>query len=376
MKRFRRTAVVVAGAALVVVPATAASAGGGGGHGGSDGDDAVTTVASGLSGPRQLSEYRHDRAVVAESDSGEVSAVDLDTGEVETLVSGLFAPNGVDYEDGYLYIAVGEAQAPPGEEAPVVPEGAATSALLVADRHGTVVHTVDLLEYELDENPDGQEQFDAAGAPYDALSNPFAVLAQEHRVLVADAGANAVLSVDRHTGDVETFFVPPVLDLPGCMNAQPDVTGCDPVPTGIAEGPHGLLYVSTLGAEVPGAGRVYVLDCWGNQVGVIEDLTAPTGIEVGRHGTVYVSHVLEGAPEGEGPPPADFDPTTVGEITRIDRDGSRSTSQVTMPTGLLLHHGALYASAWSVASFVAPPGAPPQGEVVRVGSGTFTAQSG
>jgi hypothetical protein len=305
-----------------------------------------------------------------------VSSVDLHTGEVETLLTGLFSPQGVDYADGYLYVAVGEAAAPPGEEAPPVPEGAATSSLLVAEPGGAIVHTVDLLAHELAENPDGQPQFDAEGAPYEALSNPFAVLAQEDRVLVADAGANAVLSVDPHSGDVETFFVPPVLDLPGCMNAQPTVRGCDPVPTGIAEGPHGLLYVSTLGAEVPGAGRVYVLDCWGHQVGVIEGLDSPSGIEVGRRGTVYVSNVLQGAPEGEGPPPADFDPGTVGEITRIARDGSRSTSQVTMPTGLLLQHGELYASAWSVAAFVAPPGAPPQGEVVRVGPGTFTGQAG
>jgi len=368
MKGLRRTAVALAGAALVVVPATSASAGDGGGHGGHSGehgDSAVTTVAGGLDGPRQLNEYRGDRVVVAESDSGEVSSVDLDSGAVRTLLSGLYSPQGVDYADGRLYVAVGEASAAPGEEAPPVPEGAATASLLVARPDGTVLRTISLLEHEMDENPDGQPQFDEDGAPYDTLSNPFAVLAQHRRVLVADAGANAVLSVDPRSGDVTTFFVPPVVDVAGCVNAQPTVTGCDPVPTGITEGPDGLLYVSTLGAEVPGAGRVYVLTPRGHVVRVLTGLTAPTGVEVDRHGTVYVSNLFEGAPEGDEPPP---DPSIIGEVVAVDRDGSRTVSKVTMPTGLLIEDGDLYASAWSVASFL---GMASSGEVVRVGADTF-----
>jgi hypothetical protein len=368
MKRFRKTAVAVAGAVLVVGPVASASAGGGGGGG----DDAVTTIAGGLDGPRQLSEYPGDRLLVAESDSGEVSAITQSTGAVETLLSGLYSPQGVDHAHGLLYVAVG-GPPPPEEGAPPPPPGAAFASLLVAEPGGGVLQTIDLEAYELANNPDGQVQF-VDGVPVDALSNPFAVLAQRDRVLVADAGANTVLSVDPHSGEVSTFFVPPVVtpdEVAACgeFPNNPGTVGCDPVPTGIAEGPHGLLYVSTLGAEVPGASRVYVLDYDGDVVDVIEGLTSATGVAVDSHGTVYVSDVIEGAPMGEGPPPAGFDPASVGEITRIGTDGARSTSQVTMPTGLVIEDGELYASAWSIASFLGIPGA---GEVVRVGEGTFT----
>lgn len=375
MKRFRRTAVAVTGAALVVAPATAAQAGDRGhGHGG---DAAVTTVATGLDGPRQLNGYRGHRVVVAEADSGEVSAVSRRTGEVETLLSGLYSPQGVDFDRNRLFVATGGPPPPedagPGAEPSVAPEGAAS--LVVAEPGGEVLQTIDLLAYELAANPDGQQQFDDDGLPIETLSNPYAVLAQSKRVLVADAGANAVLSVDRRTGEVSTFFVPPVVtDVPGCAEApnNPGTVGCDPVPTGITEGPWGLVYVSTLGAEVPGAGRVYVLTPHGSVVHVIDDLTAPTGLAVDRRGTVYVSNVAEGFPE-EGPGP-DLDPSTIGEVTRIAWHGERSTAQVTMPTGLLVDGGELYASAWSVASFLGLPAG--SGELVRVGQDAFTPSGG
>ncbi|MGK5115674.1 MULTISPECIES: ScyD/ScyE family protein [unclassified Geodermatophilus] len=365
----RRTAVGVTAFALVTAPAAVAQAAGEE-H---PGDGGIATVATGLSGPRQLNQYEDGALIVAESDSGEVSSVDPWTGEVETLVDGLVNPQGVAYRDGLIYIAVGEA-GPPEEgvalpaEPPEVGEGG--PGLIVADTDGDILHRVDTLAYELENNPDGQVQF-VDGAPVDSLSNPFSVLAQDDRLLVADAGANTVLAIDRHDGEISEFFVPPVVDdVPGCEGAEnnPGTTGCDPVPTGVVEGPDGLIYVSTLGAEVPGASRVFVLTPWGEVVDVIEDLHGAAGVEVDRHGTVYVSELLEGAPEGEGPPPADFDPAAVGQVVRIDEDG-RTYAQVTMPTGLVRSDGELYASAWSVAGLLMLDH---PGEVVRIGDDAFT----
>jgi outer membrane protein assembly factor BamB len=333
----------------------------------------VTTVGTGLDGPRQVSDYRNGRVVVAESDTGEVSSVDLDSGAVQTLLSGLYNPQGVDHADGRLYVAVG-GPPPPGEPGPPLPPGAATSSLLVAEPGGSVAKTIDLLAYEMANNPDGQVQF-VNGAPVDSLSNPFAVLAQGDRVLVADAGANDVLSVDPDTGEISTFFVPPVVspeDAPACGSVQnnPGTVGCDPVPTGLAEGPDGLIYVSTLGAEGAGAARIYVLTENGDVVDRIDGLTSLAGIAVDEDGTIYASYLLEGAPEGE--PPPGFDPSTVGEVLRIDGTdhADQTWSQVTMPTGLVVEDGDLYASAWSIAGLMGRPAG--SGQVVRVGADTFT----
>jgi len=99
---------------------------------------------------------------------------------------------------------------------------------------------------------------------------------------------------------------------------------------------------------------------------VWKGLTAPTGVAVTRTGAIFVSEVLYGAPSGA--PPAGFDPSQVGRITRIGPGGRITHAQVTMPTGLLLKGDRLFASAWSVASFV---GLQHAGQIVRVRTGSF-----
>jgi hypothetical protein len=370
MRHYKAAAGAAAAMALVLVSPATASA-----HGG-DHDDGppITTVAGGLDGPRQLSDYGDHRLVVAESDSGEISSVDLHTGQVGTLLTGLGNAQGVDHKHGRLWVAVGEAGGPPPEDGAApppepMPHGP-SQQLVEATTDGKILRTFDLLQYELDNNPDGQVQF-VDGAPVDTLSNPFAVLAQDERILVADAGANAVLALDPESGKITTFFVPKIItDTPECAVAEnnPGTTGCDPVPTEITEGPDGLIYVGSLAAESPGAARVYVLDRHGKLVREITGLTSITGVAVHDDGTVYVSNVLEGAPAEEMPPPG-FDPATVGNLTRISPDGDRATAEVTMPTGLQIQHGKLYASAWSVAGFL---GFTARGEVQRIADSAFT----
>ena len=84
--------------------------------------------------------------------------------------------------------------------------------------------------------------------------------------------------------------MPPVINTGACEGApnnDPEHTGCDPVPTGLALGPCNTLYVSTLTSEVPGEGRVYVLNAsTGKVLDVIGGFNGPTGVAVvaERHG--------------------------------------------------------------------------------------------
>lgn len=144
------------------------------------------------------------------------------------------------------------------------------------------------------------------------------------------------------------------------------------MPTGIAQGPDGYLYVSGLSAEAPGEGRIYKLDLrTGAIVRTWSGLDAPTGVAVGGDGSVYASEVAYGAPAG--PPPAGFDPSRIGRIVRIAPNGTRTYAQVTQPSDLLWHAGTLYASAGSVyGPFFRVPHA---GSVVTVPQAMFTAAS-
>ena len=347
-----------------------------------DDGEPVEVLATALEGPFGLAAGHGKELYVAESGAGQITRIDPRSGETEPVVTGLLSPAGVTVAGHELAIVTGGGDVP---DASI--EGDAS--LLVARPGGTAEVVADLEAYELENNPDGQLQFDPeTGEPLDALSNPFAVLAakghgQGHGyddgygdgkdwVYVADGGANVVLAVSR-SGEVRTFFVPPVVTTGECEgrpNNDPEHTGCDPVPTGLAHGPDGTLYVSTLSGEAPGEGRVYVLDAaTGAQLDVISGFDSPTGVAVAKDGTIYVSEVLEGAPPGDEPPPPGFDPSTVGRIVRLSPDGERSIAEVTMPVGLVLRKGTLYSTAWSIAGFLGIPGA---GQVVAVRDRAFT----
>lgn len=344
--RVRRSALVLAGAAACVAslapPASAAK-------GKAPGAEPVTVVASGLNGPFGLGS--HGRSLlVAEGFAGQVSSVDSRTGAVTPVLTGLPFPADVDRVGGELVFVTGGASDGPT---------AGSASVFVAKPGGEPRLLADLEAYELAENPDGQQQFDEAGQPLDALSNPFSVLAQRGSgyVLVADGGANAVLSVSR-SGEVSTFFVPPLVttgECAGLPNNDPEHVGCDSVPTGLAYGPGNTLYVATLSGGVPGEGLVYVLDA---RTGAVRDVIGgfndPTGVAVAPDGTVYVSEVF-GPSEG-GPP---------GRIVRVDRDGTRTYASVPLTVGLEFQGGTLYATAWSL-------GDPGSGQIVSLQPSAFS----
>ena len=329
----------------------------------------VRTIAAELDGPMGLDVLHARRALVAESVSGKVTSIDLSTGAKTALISGLARPAGVTSWFGKIFVAQGV----PGPGEPAGPKPTFPPAsILKADKHGKYVRVhADLMAYELKHNPDGQKQFAPDGKPFDALSNPFSILGTPWGILVADGGANAVLSVDPKSGKIRTFFVPPNPRTPECLapgaQANPGTVGCDAVPTGVAVFENDV-YVSTLGGEKPGAATIYKLDGrTGEVVKSWTGFTSLTGIAVSPQGTVYVSEVLHGAPAGNGPPPPGF-PANVGRLTRIAGD-TVTHAQVTMPTGVEFHRGRLFATTWSIAAGFKVEHA---GRLVEVPDGAFS----
>lgn len=333
----------------------------------------VEVVAGGLDDPTGL-RASGGKLYVAESASGEVSSIDRRRGTVTALVTGLAGPSSADVARGKLLALTGG-----GQEGPTPQPGTAT--LFTADRHGGPATVLaDLHAYELAHNPDGQPYTAPDGTPVmDSVSNPYSVIVGRHgdRAYVADAGANDVLSVDRH-GKVSTFAVLPVIKDGECATRpenDPATFGCDPVPTGLAYGPRGELYVSALAAEAPGQGRVFVLDSrTGKVLRTLTGFDSPTGVAVDGRGNVYVSEAVWNAPpiEGPGDLPSGFDPASVGRIVKVDRNGKHPTyAKVPQPVGIVWADGSLYSTSYSLmASFLQEQGA---GQVVKVSQSAFGA---
>jgi hypothetical protein len=350
-------------------------------------------LASGLDNPRQLHQHGNllliaeaghgadDPADCVEGpygpfcvgDTGAVSQLLLSgRGGVQTVVSGL--PSGAGPDGSFAGGVHGVARANRGELAVAIGEvpeiagpNGASSELLRVDRRGRTSTWADLLDYELDANPDGQTQFGEDGEPLDALSNPYAVATRGSRLLVADAGANAILEVDRH-GTVSTFAVLPLINDGDCEgapnNTEDGSTGCDPVPTAITFGHDGFVYVAGLGGEAPGTGRVWKLHHRSGEIVTTYDgLTTPHGVTVTPDGTVWVSELFANADFSD----PDLDPSTVGQVTRIATNGSRTSIPVPLPAGLASRGPWVYVSAWSVAPAAGLFGNPDwTGEVWRV----------
>jgi hypothetical protein len=230
-------------------------------------------------------------------------------------------------------------------------EDATAGKLFRAWRGGPAKQVADLSGYEAAVNPDGGE----------VDSNPFDVEAiGGGRALVADAGGNDLLVVDHGRTKVLTVF-----PRHGCGGVFTDECDGHSVPTSLAWGPGGAVYVGELAHFEPGAARVWKVSPWtGKRLGWYgkggticrsdtAGFTTVTGVAFGRDGSLYVSELMGGADGG-------------GQVVRISPNCHRSVRSVPLPAGLLVdRHDNVYVSAFSISDSDGAGGIPP-GQVWRL----------
>lgn len=174
--------------------------------------------------------------------------------------------------------------------------------------------------YEFRHNPDNEI----------VDTDPYAVLSLRNHQLVADAAGDDILSV--HNGRVSVWAL-----LPG------DTGKVDPVPTSLARGRHGSVYVGTLYSLAPQQARVLKYSRTGELLRSWYHFTSVTGVVTGRNGHIYVSELFAGCPQGPSPS------CVPGKVVDVAPDGTRSAVRVPWPAGLARRNGHLYVSAWSIA---------------------------
>jgi sugar lactone lactonase YvrE len=212
--------------------------------------------------------------------------------------------------------------------------------------------------------------FEAANDPVPGGvdSNPNGILALGSHDVVADAGANALLHV-APGGAVTALAVfetrqvpaPPFLGLP------PGATiPMQAVPTSVAQGPDGYLYVGQLtGFPFPvGLANVYRVPPGGGTPEVFASgFTNIIGLAFDVQGRLYVLQIGNGLGAPGGPPLQ-----TPGKLIRINADGSRTLiyDGLYFPGGLAIGPEAAYVTNNGIVPGPVPGALPEGGQVLRI----------
>jgi hypothetical protein len=204
------------------------------------------------------------------------------------------------------------------------------------DASGSWRLKADVGAYEAAANPDG--------GPVD--SNPYGLLAQPRRVVVAEAGGNALLAV-RPNGSISTIATFPSL---------PQGRPTDAVPTAVTLGPDGVYYVGELTGLPFAAGAANVYRVAPGQAPAVaySGFTTIIDLTFGADGSLYV---LEHSTGSFGPPFFQLP----GRLLKVAPDGTRTTviDGLMRPGSVAVGpHGALYVSNRSTSTGT--------GEVLRI----------
>lgn len=240
---------------------------------------------------------------------------------------------------------------------------------------------VDVAAYEAKRNPDGRVTYgfrhlhdqrcldripEEIPGKYKGIvdSHAYATAVDKRSIYVADAGANAILKVDKRTKRVSTIAVlPPAsfrvtaelaagMGLPRCVIGQRYYL--EPVPTDVEFGPNGWLYVTSLpGGPEDGStgalGRVFkVHSHTGKVVQLAGGLAGATNLAVSSRGDIYVAEMFG------------------NEISVLKKGHHKVQTffKTTAPGALEIDRGWLYATTNALPDFTGQT--PPAGEVLKI----------
>lgn len=264
-----------------------------------------------------------------------------------------------------------------------------SAKLMAMNPRGHVWPVADLHAHEVAQNPDGHVSYGFQNLPascevppseggpepvpatYTGIidTHPYASLALDHAIYVADAGANAILRVDDHGTVTTTAVLPPVpFQVTAEAAAGAGFPSCtigltymfEPVPTDVELGPDGWLYVSSLpggpeDASLGARGAVYKVNpANGDTVKVAGGFVGTTGLAVSETGTIYVAEMFGGS-DGSGQVSVVAPGATTG----------RTLVALQSPAAIELAKGTLFVTT---KAFVPGPDGAPQaiGEVTAV----------
>jgi len=331
---------------------------------------APAILAKGLLSPLHLSDGQDGSALVSEEFAGQLTKIARDGSKSVVYRNADWDVAGSDRRGRTIYLAESQG-AGPMDPRPLA------GHIRSIGTDGKQRTFGDLAGLEMKHNADGGTSYGFEDLPAACLaklpkdipisykgqidSHPYGIDVYGDTIYVADAGANAIVSVDVESGEAETVAVLPArphtftageaaaLKLPGCIAGH--TYRFEPVPTDVKRGPDGWLYVSVLpgGPEDPALGArgaVYKINPDSGRVKLFaDDVMSPTGIDMDEDGHVYVASLF-----GEG-------------VLRLSHSGKQT---VVLP-GLLtadvdIRGETIYATVNSLPA----PNAAPDGQVVKM----------
>lgn len=195
-------------------------------------------------------------------------------------------------------------------------------------------------------------------------SHVYATAVDKRSIYVADAGANAILKVDKRSKRVSTVAVLPAtsvritavlaagMGLPDCVVGEKYYL--EPVPTDVEFGKHGWLYVTSLpGGPEDGSlgalGRVYKVHSGsGKVVQLASGFSGATNLAVSSRGDIYVAEMF-------------------GNKISVVKKGyhkPRTLFEATAPGALEIHDNRLYATTHALPDFTGQT--PPAGKILKI----------